>query len=103
MHEVWKDIERNESVKPRYRVQIELNPECGLPTALVFFQKVVITIAKFGITYFTSATIDEDGIIIASFQPTGAMKASVEAHNSETRKSNAAFVMMMENENAPHA
>lgn len=41
----------------QYNIEIKLNEDAELSTAILFFQKLTILLAKFGVTYFSSAVL----------------------------------------------
>ncbi len=52
----------------KHVIEIEFNDESELGTAVLFFQKLCIVCAKFGLTYFSSVTLRQDYTTLMTYE-----------------------------------
>jgi len=72
-----------ENKSKRLTIELEFNDEAELGTGVLFFQKLVIVMAKFGLTYFKTATLREDWKTLLQFETASAMMNSIKEYQED--------------------
>lgn len=88
---------------PKYTITIDMNRDCELPTAVLFFQKILIAVSKYGITYFGNVILRADDAVLVVFETSSHLPTVIKDHNDEVRKRHMAAVMFSEGDNSPNA
>ena len=64
--------------KKQYTVEIKLNEDAELSSAILFFQKLIILLAKFGVTYFKEAILYADFKELARYETNYSMGMAIQ-------------------------
>jgi len=71
----------------QYIIEIRLNEDAELGTAILFFQILIRAMAKFGITYFKEATVTSNFRELARYETSTYMTSEIkEFHESKMRE-----------------
>ena len=73
--------------KKQYAIEIKLNQDAELGTAILFFQKLIRLMAKFGVTYFKTAVIYGNDRELARYETAAIMSNEImDFHEDKMRE-----------------
>lgn len=78
----------------QYNIEIRLNPDADLGIAVLFFQKLLRLIAKYGVTYFKDVVLNEDYKEVARYETGYAMSAAIKEYKERKQQENPRFVVV---------
>ena len=85
MPHLWEDFKRNliMAKQRKHIIEIEFNDDAELGTAVLFFQKLCIVLAKFGLTYFSRATLRQDYTTLMTYETDTRMVSAIKEFQEE--------------------
>ena len=73
----------------RLVIEIELNDEAELGTAVLFFQKLVVALSKFGLTYFRTASLRQGWTTLMEYETSTSMTNAIKEYQEDQLKKRA--------------
>ena len=69
--------------KKQFTIEIRFNEDAELGTAILFFQKLVSLMSKFGLTYFREATVHSNYKELARYETSSTMTMEIKEFHEE--------------------